>query len=252
MVHNLELESEPMRVTMHSLNKQIDIQHWGLIDYVTALKRQEALQQAIIDIKIANNQRGTHHPTPNYLVFCEHPHVYTLGKSGKIAHLLASDALLQEKKATLVYTNRGGDITYHGPGQLVLYPILDLENFFTDIYAYLRLLEEAVIATLQDFNLPSGRIEGLTGVWIDHQEPSKARKVCAMGIRISRWVTTHGLALNVHPDLSYFDYIVPCGIPASQVTSMSLELGWQPTIQQVAQHLQKHMLRLLGLEAMDT
>jgi lipoyl(octanoyl) transferase len=236
---------------MHSLNKQVYIQNWGLIDYSTAFKQQEGLQKTIIEIKIANSQQVNLRPTPNYLVFCEHPHVYTLGKSGTKDHLLVNEAVLQEKQAAFFYTNRGGDMTYHGPGQLVLYPILDLENFFTDISRYLRLLEEAVIATLQDFNLPSGRIKGLTGVWIDPYDPQKARKICAIGIRLSKWVTIHGLALNVHPDLSYFEHIVPCGIPASKVTSMAIELGYQTSIQQVAENLQAHMVRLLESEVMD-
>jgi lipoyl(octanoyl) transferase len=236
---------------MHPLNKQIYIQNWGLIDYPTALQRQDALQKAIIEIKLNNSKQANAQLTPNYLVFCEHPHVYTLGKSGTKNHLLINEAMLQEKQATFFHTNRGGDITYHGPGQLVLYPILDLENFFTDIFRYLRLLEEAIIATLQDFNLLSSRIDGLTGVWIDAHNRQKARKICAIGIRISRWVTMHGLALNVHPDLSYFEHIVPCGIPAGKVTSMAIELGYQPSIQQVADNLQTHMARLLGSEVID-
>jgi len=238
---------------MNLKNKQVYIQHWGLIDYQKAFEQQEALLSATIALKIANRQQALakNELTPNYLVFCEHPHVYTLGKKGGSAHLLATEEILQQKQATFVYTNRGGDITYHGPGQLVLYPILDLENFFTDIYLYLRLLEEAVIATLQDFDLPSGRIPGFTGVWMEYQDPPKARKICAIGVRISRWITTHGLALNVNTDLSYFDYIVPCGIAASKVTSLASELGWEPSIQKVADKLQGHVVRLLNMQVID-
>jgi lipoyl(octanoyl) transferase len=229
-------------------HKQVYIQHWGMIDYSTAFERQENLQKEIIKIKVANH--GQAHPlfTPNYLIFCEHPHVYTLGKRGSQDHLLVSEAYLQEQQAVFFRTNRGGDITYHGPGQLVVYPILDLENFFTDIDRYLRLLEEAVIITLQGFNLSGGRIPGWTGVWMDVQHPQSARKICAMGIRISRWVTMHGLALNIATNLRYFEHIIPCGIATSQITSMEQELGYIPPIQQVSEALQGHLVRLLDMK----
>jgi lipoyl(octanoyl) transferase len=227
-------------------NQHVHRQHWGLIEYVMALRKQESLQKEIIASKIDNQHKGIASPTPNYLIFCEHPHVYTLGTSGSKDHLLIAATCLEEKQINLVNTNRGGDITYHGPGQLVVYPILDLENFFTDIAYYLRLLEEAVMATLQDFDLASGRITGLTGVWIDPDKPLLARKICSIGIRMSRWVTMHGLALNVAPDLSYFAHIVPCGIANSRVTSMQQELNYVPAIQQVADSLQHHLVRLLS------
>jgi len=238
---------------MNLKNKQVYIKHWGMVDYQTAWAWQKDLHDEIVALKVANRKLGksSQKLTPNYLIFCEHPPVYTLGKRGTNAHLLASEALLQQEGIALVHTNRGGDITYHGPGQLILYPVVDLENFFTDIHRYLRLLEEAVIATLQDFSLDSGRVTGLTGVWIDYQNRQKARKICAIGVRISRWVTMHGLALNVHPDLHYFDHIVPCGIVDSQVTSMAAELGTQPTLQAVANRLQKHMICLLGMELLE-
>ena len=241
------------RATMSLKNKQFSVKKWGLIDYQTAWERQEALLNEIIVLKLANRKldKLSQKPTPNYLLFCEHPPVYTLGKSGAKAHLLASEAMLQEQGVAFVHTNRGGDITYHGPGQIVLYPILDLENFFTDIHRYLRLLEEAVIATLQDFGLDSGRVTGFTGVWMDYEDRQQARKICAIGVRISRWVAMHGLALNVNPDLSYFDHIVPCGIPDRGVTSMAAELEYQLDMQAVADRLQGHMIRLLGMELME-
>lgn len=230
-------------------NKQVLIKNWGFIAYQAAWHRQEALHNAIVALKIANRKLAAPSPkaSPNYLVFCEHPPVYTLGKSGLNAHLLASEETLQAAGVALVRTNRGGAITYHGPGQLVVYPILDLENFFTDIHRYLRLLEEVVIATLQDFGLDGGRVTGRTGVWMDYEEGKKARKICAIGVRISRWVTMHGLALNVYPDLRYFDRIVPCGIADSGVTSMAAELGVQPAMQAVTDRLQEHMVGLLGM-----
>lgn len=230
-------------------NKQVLIKNWGLIAYQTAWRWQEVLHNEIIALKIANSKLAepSPKPTPSYLIFCEHPPVYTLGKSGLDAHLLASEETLQAAGLALVRTNRGGDITYHGPGQLVLYPILDLENFFTDIHRYLRLLEEVVIATLRDFGLDGGRVAGRTGVWMDYEGGGKARKICAIGVRMSRWVTMHGLALNVYPDLRYFDCIVPCGIADSGVTSMAAELGVQPAMQAVTDRLQEHMVGLLGM-----
>ena len=231
-------------------NKQFSVKKWGLIDYQTAWERQEALLNEIIVLKLANRKldKLSQKPTPNYLLFCEHPPVYTLGKSGAKAHLLASEAMLQEQGVAFVHTNRGGDITYHGPGQIVLYPILDLENFFSDIHHYLRLLEEAVIAMLKDFGLLGGRIHGLTGVWLDHEDERKAAKLCAIGVRASRWVTMHGLALNVNTDLSYFDQIVPCGLQDKKVTSMAAALETRQDPQAVAQRLEKHMLRLFEME----
>jgi len=210
---------------MNSLrNPKVKILSLGTIEYREAWKKQEDLFRSTIDIKLKNRSKPPNQQslTPNYLLFCQHPHVYTLGKSGSEEHLLLDKEALADRHIDYAVTNRGGDITYHGPGQLVCYPIIDLENFFTDIHMYLRTLEEAVIKTLERFQIKSGRIRGLTGVWVTTQPP---RKICAMGVKTSRWVTMHGLALNVNPDLHYFDHIVPCGIDDKGVTSMKLELG---------------------------
>ncbi|WP_281682097.1 lipoyl(octanoyl) transferase LipB, partial [Zunongwangia profunda] len=189
-------------------NKKIEVRDLGLKDYKETWDEQERLFKEILDLKVKNRRENTKRETPNYLLSVEHPHVYTLGKSGDISNLLINEKQLEEKGASFYKINRGGDITYHGPGQMVIYPILDLDNFFTDIHKYLRLLEEAVILVLQDFGIKAGRSEGETGVWLDVGTPF-ARKICAMGVRASRWVTMHGLALNVNADLGYFDNIVP-------------------------------------------
>ncbi len=208
----------------------------GLIDFSAAWQLQETLLQEIIsekktiDIKLQ---------TTNYLLFCEHPHVYTLGKSGKENNLLIDKKVLSQNNATFYKINRGGDITYHGPGQLVGYPILNLDLFFNDIHKYMRCLEEIVIRTLAEYNLHGERIEKLTGVWLDAGKPS-ARKICAFGVRCSRWVTMHGWALNVNTDLSYFNNIVPCGISDKAVTSMEKELATQLDMNEVKQKLKKH------------
>ena len=237
-------------------NKQVVVQDWGLIDYKEAWDKQEALFADTVQLKIKNRARETvaagepgEEPimTPNYLVFCEHPHVYTLGKSGKPEHLLLDEHGLKEKNAVYYPINRGGDITYHGPGQIVSYPILDLDNFFTDIHLYLRTLEEAVILTLADYGLQAGRYLGYTGVWFD-ADNERARKICAMGVRCSRWVTMHGLAFNVNPDLDYFKNIVPCGIDDKAVTSMQQELGEKLDIKAVQKNLQHHISVLFGME----
>lgn len=235
---------------MDSKNKQVTVKSLGSIAYQEAWDMQEVLFNEIVAVKLENRKPDTAHPklTPNYLLFCEHPHVYTLGKSGTAAHLLAGEATLQAQGVDFYATNRGGDITYHGPGQLVVYPILDLENFFTDIHRYLRLLEEAVIATLKDFGLLGGRVQGFTGVWLHHEDSLKACKLCAIGVRISRWVTMHGLALNVNTDLSYFEQIFPCGLQDKKVTSMAAALGASQDLKAVAQSLEQHMLRLFGME----
>ena len=190
--------------------------------------------------------------TPNYLLFCEHPHVYTLGKSGKEGHLLANDAFLQTIGATYYKINRGGDITYHGPGQLVGYPILDLDNFFTDIHRYMRTLEEAIILTLADYGIDAGRIDGLTGVWIDHEQQRHPRKICAMGVKASRWVTMHGFALNVNTDLSYFNHIVPCGISDKAVTSIQQELGRAVAMSEVIERVSQHLAALFEMELISS
>ncbi len=207
------------------MNKSVELQHLGLIDYKLAWDYQTHLFDGVIQVKINNRTLLADHkkPTPNYLLFCQHPHVYTLGKSGSFEHLLINKDELNVHQASFYKINRGGDITYHGPGQLVVYPIFDLENFMTDIHKYLRTLEQVIILTLQDYGLKAGRIEGLTGVWIDWDK-SNPRKICAIGVKTSRWVSMHGLAFNIDPDLTYFDHIVPCGIKNKAVTSLAAEL----------------------------
>ena len=206
------------------MNKQIQLQDLGNKDYKATWDYQEELFKGIVDIKIQNRNSDSQLPTPNFLLFVEHPHVYTLGKSGDLSNLLLSEKQLEAKGATFYKINRGGDITYHGPGQIVGYPILDLENFFTDIHKYLRFLEEVIILTLEEYNIIGVRSEGETGVWLDVGTPF-ARKICAMGVRASRWVTMHGFALNVNANLGYFDNIIPCGIKGKAVTSLHVELG---------------------------
>ncbi|MDO7744089.1 MAG: lipoyl(octanoyl) transferase LipB, partial [Pedobacter sp.] len=207
------------------MNKKVEFVDWGLVDYQEAWDRQELIFNSTIAVKTNNRNNETTEETPNFLVFCEHPHVYTLGKSGHPENLLLDEKGLEDKAATYYKINRGGDITYHGPGQLVGYPILDLDNFFTDIHLYLRTLEEAVILTLAAYGIKAGRYPGFTGVWID-ADNEKARKICAMGVRCSRWVTMHGFAFNVNANLDYFKNIIPCGIDDKDVTSMERELGY--------------------------
>ncbi len=233
----------------NNLNKTVQFIDLGLIDYKEGWDAQEKLFAEIIDIKVANRGIAPEEQktTPNYLLFCQHPHVYTLGKSGKIDNLLLNEEGLQEREAKFYKINRGGDITYHGPGQLVGYPILDLENFFTDIHRYMRFLEESVILTLADYGIEAGRIEGLTGVWLDAIEQKNPRKICAMGVKSSRWVTMHGLALNVNTDLNYFQNIVPCGIDDKAVTSMATELGKLLDVQEVGTKLKGHLGRLFEM-----
>ncbi len=220
---------------------------WGLIDYQQAWDKQEALLNKTVALKTENRVNGTSLMTPNYLVFCEHPHVYTLGKSGVPENLLLDDEGLKEKGATYYKINRGGDITYHGPGQLVGYPILDLDNFFTDIHLYLRTLEEAVILTLKDYGIDAGRYPGYTGVWLD-ADNEKARKICAMGVRCSRWVTMHGFAFNVNANLDYFKNIVPCGIDDKDVTSLERELGQKVDMDEVKHRLKNHIAALFKMD----
>ncbi len=202
---------------------EVRVQDLGLIDYKEAWDLEEALLKKGVDCKIENRKNDTNNLPEQHLLFCEHPHVYTLGKSGAAEHLLLDQAHLDRINAQFFKINRGGDITYHGPGQCVMYPILDLEQFFTDIHKYMRFLEEAVIETLAHFGINATRLEGLTGVWLDAEGPNP-RKICAMGVKCSRWITMHGIALNVNPDLSYFGNIVPCGIQDKAVTSMTQEL----------------------------
>lgn len=206
------------------MNKKVRLIDLGHRDYKDTWAYQEELFQGIIDTKISNRREDKNSPTENFFLFVEHPHVYTLGKSGDFDNLLLNEKQLEEKGATFYKINRGGDITYHGPGQVVGYPILDLENFFSDIHKYLRLLEESMILTLKDYGIESGRSDGETGVWLGVGTPF-ARKICALGVRASRWVTMHGFALNVNSDLGFFDNIIPCGIRGKGVTSLNVELG---------------------------
>lgn len=219
--------------------KQIQLLDLGNKDYKETWEYQEELFKKIVDLKILNRNSTASIPTPNFFLYVTHPHVYTLGKSGDVSNLLLSEKQLTEKGATFYKINRGGDITYHGPGQIVGYPILDLEIFFTDIHKYLRFLEEAIILTLAEYGLQTERSPGETGVWFDVGTPF-ARKICAMGVRASRWVTMHGFALNVNVDLGYFDNIVPCGIRGKAVTSMRVELGREVNEEEVKEKILKH------------
>jgi lipoyl(octanoyl) transferase len=235
-----------VNVVSNHLTKFIDL---GLIDYQQAWDYQTNLFNGILEVKSTNRPTANNDqlPTNNYLLFCEHPHVYTLGKSGNEDNLLIKKEELSTIGATYHHINRGGDITYHGPGQLVGYPILDLENFFTDIHQYMRLLEEAVIQTLKEFNITAGRIAGLTGVWLDIDDQKKARKICALGVKTSRWVTLHGFALNVNTDLTYFDKMIPCGISDKAVTSMQKELGQAVDMERVKAVLKSKLAELFGM-----
>ena len=227
-----------------NMNKIIQLQDLGLKDYQETWDYQESIFKAIVDLKIKNRREELQLETPNHFLFVEHPHVYTLGKSGDLSNLLLSEKQLEAKGATFYKINRGGDITYHGPGQIVGYPILDLENFFTDIHKYLRFLEEVIILTLQEYGIESSRSEGETGVWLGVGTPF-ARKICAMGVRASRWVTMHGFALNVNVDLGYFDNIIPCGIKGKAVTSLNVELGKETVNEtEVKEKILKHFQNL--------
>ncbi|MBP6389349.1 MAG: lipoyl(octanoyl) transferase LipB [Flavobacteriales bacterium] len=236
-------------VAVRTTLRQIHFQDLGLINYADAWDLQKRLFQGTIDRKLANRNlpEDQRIPTEDHLLFCEHPHVYTLGKSGKQSHLLLNEQGLRETGVQFFPIDRGGDITYHGPGQIVGYPIFDLDHHFTDIHRFLRTLEEAVIGTLEAFNIKAGRIEGLTGVWLDEKDPVKARKICAFGIRASRWVTMHGFAFNVNTDLSYFDHIVPCGIADKGVTCMAKELGGVVDIEDVKQRLKLELADLFDV-----
>ncbi|GAA4244184.1 lipoyl(octanoyl) transferase LipB [Winogradskyella damuponensis] len=226
------------------MNKTIQLQDLGTKDFKATWDYQEELFKSILDTKVKNRREDAGLETDNHFLFVEHPHVYTLGKSGDLSNLLLSEAQLAEKGATFYKINRGGDITYHGPGQIVGYPILDLDNFFTDIHKYLRLLEEVIIRTLAEYGLLTERSPGETGVWLDVGTPF-ARKICAMGVRASRWVTMHGFALNVNADLGYFDNIIPCGIRGKAVTTLNNELGVERVDEaEVKRKLLKHF-RLL-------
>jgi len=233
------------------MNKKVTVKDLKSKDYKETWEYQSELLQEIVALKIENRRNDLNKITPNYLLFVEHPHVYTLGKSGDLSNLLLNEQQLEEKGATFYKINRGGDITYHGPGQIVGYPILDLENFFTDIHKYLRLLEEAIILTIAEYGLEGVRSDGETGVWLGVGTPF-ARKICALGIRSSRWVTMHGFALNVNVNLGYFDNIIPCGIKGKAVTSMEAELGKKIDEQTVKEKILKHFKNLFEVNAFLT
>lgn len=229
------------------MNKTIQLQDLAVKDYKETWDFQTQLLQEIVDVKILNRKSNLKEKTQNHFLFVEHPHVYTLGKSGDLSNLLLNESQLKEKGATFYKINRGGDITYHGPGQIVGYPILDLENFFTDIHKYLRFLEEAIILTIAEYGIKAERSAGETGVWLDVGTPF-ARKICAMGIRSSRWVTMHGFALNANVNLGYFDNIIPCGIKGKAVTSMEAELNRKVDIEEVKAKILKHFKVLFEVE----
>lgn len=234
----------------------VEVRHWGNIPYQDAWDKQEALLKENLDIKQRNRSRelgqldGEAEQTQSYWLLCEHPPVYTLGKSGHMENLLVNNEYLNEKGISFYKTNRGGDITYHGPGQIVGYPILDLERLKPDIVMYMRNLEEVIIRTLADYGLACGRSDGETGVWLDADIPHRARKICAMGVRTSRWLTMHGFALNVNTDLSYFELIIPCGIQNKQVTSLEKELGRSVPLAEVEEKIVHHAQAVFGIQMM--
>ncbi len=230
------------------MNQIVSFQDLGVIDYKEAWDYQEKLFKGIVDQKMHNRANpGSEKQTNNYVLFCEHPHVYTLGKNGSENNLLVNMLELQQKEATYYKINRGGDITYHGPGQIVGYPILDLDNFSPDIHQYVANLEEAIIKTIAEYGLKGDRMKGASGVWLDAENPAKARKICAIGIRSSRWVTMHGFAFNVNTDLSYFELINPCGFTDKKATSMQQELGKLIPINEVKEKLKGHLGSIIGM-----
>lgn len=230
------------------MSVDVNFEDLGLVDYKEAWDYQEDLFRKNIDIKIAQRKEQTTEATINHLLFCEHPHVYTLGKSGKQIHLLLSESQMKEHNVTYYKINRGGDITYHGPGQIVAYPIFDLETyFFTDIHKYMRYLEEAVIQTLDEYGVKAGRVNGRTGVWVGVEE-GKERKICAMGVKASRWITMHGLGFNINADLNYFNYIIPCGIEDKGVTSLEKELGHSVEMDEVKAKLRSHIATVFNFK----
>jgi len=222
------------------INKEVKIIKLGHIDYKEAWDKQEKIFKKIIDTKIDNRKNKNFDKTENYILTCSHPHVYTLGRSGDQDNLLIDKSFIKKENLSFYKINRGGDITYHGPGQIVIYPILDLENFFTDIHKYLRLLEESVIVTLKELKIKAGRVDGLTGVWVN-QTSDSPKKICAMGVKTSRWVTMHGLALNVNTDLKYFKNIIPCGIQGKDVTSIDKEIDYKISYDDVEKILIKNL-----------
>ena len=230
------------------MNKLIEVIELGLIDYKNGWSIQELCYHNIVNLKKSNLafRKDAQQSTPNYLIFCEHFPVYTLGRSSSMEQLLVDSAILKEQAIPLYAVNRGGGITYHGPGQLVVYPIIDLENFFTDIHRYLRLIESVVIGMLDYFHISSTTIPGLTGVWLSEGPNNNLldRKICALGVRVSRWVTMHGLALNVNNDLTPFNQILPCGL-SKQVTSMQTELQTELSLAAVADVLKAMLINKL-------
>jgi lipoyl(octanoyl) transferase len=244
-----QIEAE--RTTLQ--HKKVTFIDLGLIDYKEAWDYQEKLFREVIDEKLANRSLPAEEQvfTGNYLIFCEHPHVITLGKSGSENNLLINQEQLNKRGISYYRINRGGDITYHGPGQIVVYPIFNLDYFFTDIHKYMRYLEDAVIRTLEEYGIHGERLKGSTGVWLDAEHPGKARKICAMGVRSSHWVTMHGIAFNVNPDLNYFSLIVPCGITDKAVTSMEKELKTAPTMEEVKYRLKVQLAEVFGIAEMS-
>jgi lipoyl(octanoyl) transferase len=240
------------------MKQMVEFRDLGVMDYKSAWDYQEELLQNNIKIKsvqsskpeVQNAERGLNYElsTMNYLLFVEHPPVYTLGKSGKIEHVLINEKQREEKGIEFYQTNRGGDITFHGPQQIVGYPILDLEKFYTDIGRYLRDLEEVIILTLAEYGIESGRSKGETGVWIDADIKGKERKICAMGVRCSRWITMHGFAFNVNTDLDYFNYIIPCGIQNKKVTSLKKELGREVDMDEVKEKIKRNFEKVFNVE----
>lgn len=241
-----------MKTMTTTQNKNVHFQDLGLMEYEAAFRHQQKLMEEIISRKLKNRDggEGEEIPTANHLLFVEHPHVYTMGKSGDIKHLLADNSLLNKIEAKFIQTNRGGDITYHGYGQLVGYPVLDLDNFSSDIFLYLRNLEEVIIRVLAEYGLKGERSEGETGVWLDVGRPF-ARKICAMGVKTSKWVTMHGFALNINTDLGYFDHIIPCGIHGKAVASLKSELEREFSageIEEVKCQIKKHFCEVFAAE----
>jgi lipoyl(octanoyl) transferase len=219
----------------------------GIKDYQEVWNYQEKLFAETIALKIERRNGTSTEETKNHLLFCEHPHVFTLGKSGSLDNLLLNESGLEENEAQFYQINRGGDITYHGPGQLVAYPIFDLDYFFTDIHKYMRFLEEAVIRTLAKYGLKGERSDGFTGVWLDVNSPN-ARKICAMGVKSSRWVTMHGIGFNINSNLSYFSHIVPCGIDDKAVTSLQKELNREIDMEELKAILKNELAEVFGFE----
>ncbi len=235
-----------------NLKSQIKFLDLGLIDYKECWDLQERIFNETVSDKLALRDGLSQKIPEHHLIFCEHPHVITLGKSGKMENLVANNEMLKQKGVSFYKINRGGDITYHGPGQIIGYPILDLDQFFTDIHKFMRFLEETMIRMLAEYGIEAGRIKGATGVWLDPENPFKARKICAFGIRCSRWVTMHGWALNVNSDLDFFELIVPCGISDKKVTSMQKELGRKLDMEEVKGKLKKHFAELFEAELVQS